>query len=92
MNIPFDKNGEMIRYDYDYLIKERKENYEFSADLRFVQFGRGKSAAYAIFENSLDGKKYYMFLKDLEDFLKNKEIIGNFTFVKRGCNYGIKRI
>lgn len=85
MNIPFDKNGEMIRYDYDYLIKERKENYEFSADLKFIQFGRGKSAAYAIFENSLDGKKYYM-------FLKNKEIIGNFTFVKRGCNYGIKII
>ena len=48
--------------------------------------------AYAVFENSLDGKKYYMFLKDLEDFLKNKEFIGNFTFVKRGCNYGIKRI
>ena len=57
MNIPFDKNGEMIRYDYDYSIKERKENYEFSADLKFIQFGRGKSAAYAVFENSLFFKK-----------------------------------
>lgn len=92
MMIPFNKNGEMLRYDDDYYTKERKENYEFSAIMKFIGFGRGRSAAYAIFKNEENDKEYYMFLKDLSDILLNKEIIGNFTFVKRGCNFGIKRI
>lgn len=41
-----------------------------------------------------DGNEYPMFIKDVDDLLKQNmgtsNIHGIFTYVKRGANYGIK--
>lgn len=70
-----------------------KDNYEFTGTLEFDHFSRGRSAAHAIFKDPSDDTEYTMFLTDLGDAIPNMGggfLIGTFTFVKRGQNYGIK--
>jgi len=73
------------------------ENCEFEAVLEFQGFCRGRSAAYAEFLDLSEGVKYTMFLKDLDELIKNRDISWGqvhsiFTFCKRGQNYGIKLV
>ena len=68
-------------------------NFEFEDTLIFKNFSRGRSSVKAHFESRFTGKKYEMFICDLEDVIKSNYFItklsGRFTFVKRGQNYGI---
>lgn len=77
---------------------EWKDNYVFSATMQIIGLQSGQSAKHLILkdENNIE---YVMFVKDLIEALKNTQsipdpegakLIGNFTFVKRGQNYGIK--
>lgn len=74
-----------------------KENYIFDDDLKFDGFHRGCSSAGATFKSLNDGKKYNVFLKDLADIINSDAlqsgiIHGQFTFVKRGYNYGLRYV
>jgi hypothetical protein len=68
-------------------------NVEFEDTLIFKHFSRGRSSVKAHFESQFTGKKYEMFICDLEDVIKANYFItklsGRFTFVKRGKNYGV---
>jgi hypothetical protein len=74
-----------------------KENFIFNDDIQFLGFYRGCSSAGATFKSLNDGKEYNVFLKDLSDMIladgfRSGIIHGQFTFVKRGQNYGLKFI
>jgi hypothetical protein len=105
--IPFDKDGSLIRYAYPQNYPQSpqiiwKDNYIFKEVLTFEGFGRGRSAAYAVFRGQ-HSQTYTMFVTDLSDLLSrgndshtNTIIKGTFwaewTFCKRGSNYGIKMV
>jgi hypothetical protein len=93
---PFNKDGQPLSYVYNENSPDIiwKDNLPFKENLAFNYFGRGRSAAHAIFTNE-KGIVYQMFLKDLSELLKTKiinygQLNGQFIFVKRGSNYGIK--
>ena len=74
---------------------EWKENFVFHDDLRYDGYYRGCSAAGFQFVSEENGKRYNMFLTDFDNAMKTRRffkdhLIGEFTFVKRGQNYGIK--
>lgn len=71
------------------------QNYTWSDTLTLVEMGRGQSAAFFVLKSEISGKTYYMFMKDLLDMILSRtiekgKISGNFTYVKRGNNYGVK--
>lgn len=89
--IPFNKNGEVPHFPIGDVTWE--DNYVFSTSLKFHEFRRGRSAAYATFIDSSNGKVHNVFLIDFTDmvpYLNEGVISGNFTFAKRGQNYGVK--
>lgn len=61
--------------------------------LTYLSYGRGRSSV-TFYWKDQDGNTYPMFLKDVDYMLRNnkagKNIEGDFEFVKRGANYGIK--
>lgn len=72
------------------------DNYVFDDEMEVVGMSRGRSAANFQLTDSC-GKSYNMFMTYMVDMLKratiNKGFIwGNWTFVKRGRNYGIKYV
>ena len=95
LTIPFDRKGNMLSYQaYD--THEMRENYEFTAVLTLTGISRGRSAANAEFVDE-NGRSYSMFLKDFSELLRTVGVIrgktyGRWTFVKRGANYGVKRV
>jgi hypothetical protein len=97
--IPFDKEGNQLRYAGPYRSVQDvdwKPNRPFKSGLKFIEFNRGRSAAYACLKDAL-GKRRYMFLKDLEEVLRNgwfigSELVGTFVYCKRGQNYGVRMI
>lgn len=95
LKVPFNKEGNMLGYQYDGNIFEWKDNFEFKDELCFECFMRGQSSAKAVFCSNLNKNKYFVFLTDLDKIIKhgieeNGIIKGTFTFSKRGNNYGIK--
>lgn len=91
MQIPFDLEDNQLHYPDAYHV-EWKDNYIFNDTIEFITYARGRSAAYFIFKRS-DDKKVIVFLIDFCDMVKylvNGKITGEFTFCKRGCNYGCK--
>lgn len=92
---PFDEKGNLLHYPANWGKYEWVDikKAEFTGTLTFKGFERGRSAAYALFESEVLGRKYCMFLTDLAEaipHLSNGSIYGNWTFSKRGTNYGIK--
>ncbi len=90
--IPFDADGNLMHHVTPY-VYEIVEKYEFGDILYFVEFIRGKSAAYAVFVNG-EGRKFPMFLSELEKVLLHGVLVGGsmsgtFCFKKRGQNYSI---
>lgn len=74
-----------------------KENYEFEDSLKLTSMSRGRSAANFNLKSETDGRNYNLFMTDTVDIIQNCEIkngviTGNWTFVKRGANYGIKPV
>jgi hypothetical protein len=93
IRIPISESGEMQRYSYS---NERFiDNCEWDDKLKYRGYARGRSAAYFIFKSELNEKKYYMFMKDLDDSIGRMALgilEGRFTYCKRGQNFGIRMI
>lgn len=76
---------------------EWRDNYVFSAILTVTGSERGRSAARVTLQDE-QGHKYIMFLTDTVHLLQNAKTIaygdidGEWTFQKRGANYGIKLV
>ena len=70
-----------------------KPNKEVELTLHYKGYGRGRSAVTFYWADD-DGHKYPMFIKDVDDLLRQdigtSSIHAIFTYVKRGANYGIK--
>ena len=70
-----------------------KPNKEVELTLHYEGFGRGRSAVTFYWVDD-DGHKYPMFIKDVDELLRQdigaSSIHAIFTYVKRGSNYGIK--
>jgi len=71
------------------------QNHMWSDTMVLDGLERGRSAAHFIIYSEVSGKRYYMFMKDMVDMIKNHtiengRISGCFTYAKRGQNYGIK--
>ena len=70
-----------------------KPNTEVELTLHYQGYGRGRSAVTFYWVDD-DGHKYPMFIKDVDELLRQdigtSSIHAIFTYVKRGANYGIK--
>ena len=70
-----------------------KPNKEVELTLHYKGFSRGRSAVTFYWVDD-DGHKYPMFIKDVDELLRQdigtSSIHAIFTYVKRGANYGIK--
>ena len=70
-----------------------KPNKEVELTLHYQGYGRGRSAITFYWVDD-DGHKYPMFIKDVDELLRQNigtsSIHAIFTYVKRGANYGIK--
>ena len=70
-----------------------KPNMEVELTLHYQGYGRGRSAVTFYWIDD-DGHKYPMFIKDVDELLRQdigtSSIHAIFTYVKRGANYGIK--
>lgn len=95
LQVPFcNSTGNQLGYpQYGYIMKA---NYIFSSTMQFKYFSRGRSSVKAIFEDK-EGTKYEMFAKDFQELIKDNvvelgEVEGNWSFVKRGANYGLTQV
>ena len=70
-----------------------KPNKEVELTLHYKGYSRGRSAVTFYWVDD-DGHKYPMFIKDVDELLRQdigtSSIHAIFTYVKRGANYGIK--
>lgn len=70
-----------------------KPNEKIELTLHYDGYGRGRSAVTFYWKDD-DGHKYPMFIKDVDELLRQdmgvSSVHGIFTYVKRGANYGIK--
>ena len=70
-----------------------KPNTEVELTPHYQGFGRGKSSVTFYWIDD-DGNEYPMFIKDVDELLKQdlgaSSVHAVFTYVKRGANYGIK--
>lgn len=72
----------------------KQQNHVFSDTLEYVTYEKGRSAINFIFSRA-DGRKVSMFSTDFDVAIKkmvNGKLTGNFTFCKRGANYGCKLV
>ena len=84
-------------YDGEEVVKGSNEvwkpNEEVELTLHYKGYGRGRSAVTFYWADD-DGHKYPMFIKDVDELLRQdigtSSIHAIFTYVKRGANYGIK--
>lgn len=84
-------------YNGEEVVKEVNEvwkpNKEVELTLHYQGYGRGRSAVTFYWVDD-DGHKYPMFIKDVDELLRQdigtSSIHAIFTYVKRGANYGIK--
>lgn len=74
------------------------DNYSFRDTLSFIGYSRGRSSAKIDWISATTGAEYGMFLTDFEELVKKvgfnaldgRGVNAEFTFCKRGQNYGIK--
>lgn len=99
--IPFDKQtGEMLHYAWAWHngvdTLEWRDNYEFTATLKWDGFQRGRSAAYLQWVDA-EGTHYSMFLQQFDEVMRaaclhDDRARGVWTFCKRGENYGVRLV
>lgn len=100
--IPFGKNGDQQHYPERYYTgvpgvfeePEWRDNSVFPDTLTYKSYCRGRSAAYFEFTRQ-DGTTACMFLTDMEKVIPHMVkgvVTGQFTFTKRGQNYGIQLV
>ena len=71
-------------------VSDYRPNEPFMDTLTFLDYERGRSAAYFKFKRE-DGKTVCVFLKEMTEMIPRMiegKITGTFAFVKRGKNYG----
>lgn len=91
--IPFDEAGNQLDYPA-YRTVHWQANHSFEDTLTYQHYGRGRSAVTFVFTRA-DGRKVTMFVSDLDDIVRhmvNGKITGQFTFIKRGQNYGCQLV
>lgn len=89
--IPFDKEGN--QQSYPSMGSIMKDNFTFDETMTYRGYGRGRSSATILFEDS-KGKRYSMFLSDFDELMRTKGLDGKsvkstWTFCKKGMNYGL---
>ena len=93
--IPFDRSGNQLHYAWQNSRDiEWVDNFKFRDNLRISAMRSGRSAKYTIWRDNR-GHTYTMFVSDLIEMMKkctaqNGSVVGSWTFVKRGQNYGLK--
>lgn len=93
--IPFDQDGNLCSFSGYWNNKEWLDNFIFEDTLLYCGYTPGTSSAYINFVSIITRKKYLAFLSDFHTivpWMVNGEVSGKFTFVKKGNNFGIKRI
>lgn len=66
-------------------------NFEFRTVLEFSNYWKGRSSVQMLFKCP-EGRQYSMFISDFCETvprLKEGKLSGNFTFSKKGANYGV---
>ncbi|CUX16291.1 hypothetical protein BN3590_00006 [Clostridium sp. C105KSO15] len=88
--------GELVSKEYVYnksMVEVWKPNEEVELTLHYTGYGRGRSSVTFYWLDD-GGHKYPMFIKDVDELLKQDMGTSNihaiFTYIKRGANYGIK--
>lgn len=91
-------SGTLASFIRDSLVKSGEivlvENQQFYEELEYEGYTRGRSSITITFR-SPKGVGYNMFLSDFDELLKakdivNKKVYGQWTFCKKGSNFGIK--
>ena len=72
------------------------KNHVWHDTIQVIEIENNSSDSQFIVRSVISGKKYYMFMNDLLSMMKNSlvesgNIQGNFTYVQRGHNYGIRK-
>lgn len=70
------------------------KNFIFKDTLTYTGFSKGRSSVKFNFVGS-DGSEYEMFTKDFSELVKVEsvnKITGEWSFVKRGANYGLVKV
>lgn len=95
--IPFDSKGNMMEYAHPNwaIPMSWKENCIFNATMKIYDYSRGRSSVKFILEDRDTRIRYQMFITDFIDVIRSKSLFdgvlnADWTFVKRGANYGIK--
>jgi hypothetical protein len=99
--VPFDKDGNLVRYEHDSRIVHTCPNFEFQSTLEYKTFHRGRSAAcfeWTVEDGGLDyGAALWMGMKHMDQLIKlgamdRTYARGVWTFVKQGQNFGIRLV
>lgn len=97
-DIPFDDDGNLLTYPrFARGVKSGPNwipNHIFFATMAVDGITRGQSAARFIWVDQ-EGQRYDMFMTDMVNLLKTNDVrhgvrFGNWTFCKRGANYGLR--
>jgi hypothetical protein len=95
LQVPFDKDGSVMRHVGKWQTPEWRPNAQFVAILEFQDTLRSRSAVTFVFKDMALGTRHYMFLKDFTNAFKSGAFDGTivqgvFEYVKRGTNFGTK--
>jgi len=87
---------EMLKFPQSAQTIDWRPNYTFKDTLTIVDYYKGRSAIHITVKDS-NGVKYNMFLSAFwwvvtNLTIKNGKVDGEWTFVKRGANYGLGHI
>lgn len=93
--IPF-QDGNQIDYEI-YWGKpfEMVDNFVFEDTLTYTNYGKGRSAITFYFTRESNGKEVTMFASNLSEVIPrfvNGKLTGQFTFCKKGQNYGCRML
>jgi hypothetical protein len=96
--VPFDKKGNLLHYPEWWHERDGidwREQAEFTDALVFMDYSRGRSAAYLNFQSTTTRAEYPIFLTDIGDVLPRMvhgKIEGRWLPTKRGQNFGLKLV
>lgn len=91
IEIPFNERGDQEGYSGG----QMRKNYIFTDTLYYDTFTRGRSSVKFYFKDA-KGIRYEMFATDFSNLVKSENVsvgvLGRWSFVKRGANFGIVKV